>query len=109
MTACAIAGYGITPAHAPLPIDCSLRFQPLIGSQNSVLMSESAVGLSETATRQKAGRLPIVAFGLVAPGGAKLPVTTAALVTVPLAMDSDFKPSHDCGVCANTGVADTRT
>ena len=68
-------------------------------------MSESAVGFSVTATRQNAGRFAIVALGLVAPGGVKLPVTTAALVTVPSAMDSYFKLSHYCGVCAYSGVA----
>jgi hypothetical protein len=36
-----------------------------------------------------------MAFGFVAPGGVKLPVTTIAVVTAAFTIESDFKPSHD--------------
>jgi hypothetical protein len=66
-----------------------------MGSQNSVLISESVVGFKVAATRQNVGRLAIVAFGFVAPGGVKLPVTTTAVVTDTFSSESDVKPSHD--------------
>jgi len=62
-----------------------------------VLISESGVGFSVAATRQNAGRLLIVALGLVAPGGVNLPLTTAAVVTAVLASEVDRRASHACG------------
>src|SRR5580765_2384882 len=56
-SAVAIAGYEMLPAHAPLPTASSFPFQPDAGSQTSILMSESAEGVSVAATRQKDGRL----------------------------------------------------
>ena len=44
------------PFQPPLPTARNLPFQPDAGSQTSILMSESAVGLSVAATRQNAGR-----------------------------------------------------
>jgi hypothetical protein len=66
-----------------------------MGSQNSVLISESVVGFKVAATRQNVGRFASMALGFVAPGGTKLPVTTTAVVTDAFASESDFKPSHD--------------
>src|ERR1700728_2612529 len=43
------------PANPPLPMPRNFPFQPLAGIQTSTLMSESGVGFSVTATRQKAG------------------------------------------------------
>src|SRR6476659_2029758 len=51
-----MAAYGIVPLQPPLPTACSLPFQPSSGSQTSILISESFVGLSAAATRQKPGR-----------------------------------------------------
>src|SRR5579872_4541061 len=45
------------PAHPPLPIDCSLPFQPDAGIQISILISESLEGARVAVTRQKAGRV----------------------------------------------------
>jgi hypothetical protein len=59
-----------------------------------VSISESAVGFSVAATRQNAGRLLIVALGFAAPGGVKLPFTTAAVVTTVFVRESDRRPSH---------------
>src|SRR5512146_2156238 len=47
----------IKPASPPLPTACSLPFQPASGSQTSILISESLLGLASATTRQKAGRL----------------------------------------------------
>src|ERR1700722_4198336 len=65
------------PAHAPLPTDSSFPFHPgpvpdrgapVAGIQTSILISESAVGLSVGATRQKPGRS--ATFGGREPGNA---------------------------------------
>src|SRR5215472_1495433 len=47
----------IDPAYPPTPIPSSLPFHPETGSQTSILMSESEVGLASATTRQNAGRL----------------------------------------------------
>src|SRR5262245_55140264 len=44
------------PLQPPLPTAWNLPFQPEAGIQTSILMSESADGLSVAATRQNAGR-----------------------------------------------------
>src|ERR1019366_2724014 len=46
----------MTPAQPPLPTASYLRFQFVAGSQTSILISESEVGLRVARTRQKAGR-----------------------------------------------------
>src|SRR5262245_55240926 len=43
------------PFQPPLPTACSFPFQPVIGSQTSILMSDSFAGVSVAATRQNAG------------------------------------------------------
>ena len=43
------------PFKPPLPTAWNLPFQPAAGSQTSILMSESLVGVSVAATRQNAG------------------------------------------------------
>src|SRR3979490_432122 len=50
-----MAGYAIAPLNAPLPTAWNLPFQPDAGSQTSILISESLVGVSVAATRQNAG------------------------------------------------------
>src|SRR5215472_7573866 len=47
----------MVPAHPPLPIIWNLLFQLSAGSQSSILISESADGLSVAATRQCAGSI----------------------------------------------------
>src|SRR3954451_2187543 len=42
----------MTPAQPPLPTAWNLPFHPLAGSQTSILMSESLVGVSVATTRQ---------------------------------------------------------
>src|SRR5580704_10190244 len=44
------------PAKPPLPCPWNLPFQPLAGSQTSILISESEVGVESTAILQNAGR-----------------------------------------------------
>ena len=52
----ASAFVSMLPFQPPLPIAWNLPFQPAAGSHTSILMSESADGLSVAATRQNAGR-----------------------------------------------------
>ena len=70
----------MNPAQPPLPTDCSLPFHPEMGSQTSILMSESLEGLNVAATRQNAGSLlygktPAAADPL-GPGGVNSPAAT---------------------------------
>src|SRR5688500_15761047 len=95
----------MTPAHAPLPTDCSLPFHPADGSHTSILMSESLVGVSVAVTRQKAGRLLSAAgFGTVTggpPGIVNGPRATAwADVTVVFASVNDSRLSHVAALAA---------
>src|SRR4249919_2135742 len=77
----------MTPAQPPLPTAWNLPFHPLAGSQTSVLMSESLVGVSVAATRQNG---PSATYGFRPRGGPSggwnVPgATTSALVmAVPL-------------------------
>src|SRR5687767_5057776 len=71
------------PFHPPLPTACSLPFQPAAGSQTSILMSDSFVGVSVAATRQNDGRSASAAPPRP-PACASAPAaTTCADVTVP--------------------------
>src|SRR2546428_9107913 len=47
----------MVPAHPPLPTASNLPFQPDAGSQISVLISESLLGVRVAVMRQNAGRL----------------------------------------------------
>src|SRR5579864_3727456 len=47
----------MVPAQAPLPTACRFPFHADSGSQTSILISESVVGVSVAATRQNAGTL----------------------------------------------------
>src|SRR5262245_15288849 len=51
-TAAAIAGYEMLPAQPPLPTAWNFPFQPAVGIQTSILMSESLVGFTVAALRQ---------------------------------------------------------
>src|SRR5918992_2916985 len=46
----------MVPAQPPLPTAWNLPFHASVGSQTSILMSESEEGVSVAATRQKAGK-----------------------------------------------------
>src|SRR6185436_16018242 len=89
------------PFHAVLPGAPSARGA---GSHNSILMSESAVGLSVAATRQNAGRS---ANGLPPrpPGCENAPAPTAsAAVIVACGSASEARLSH-VAACAATALS----
>src|SRR5262245_50213316 len=91
------------PFQPPLPTIRNLPFQLDAGSHSSILMSESAVGLSVAATRQNAGRS---ANGLPPPrppGCENAPAATAsAAVIVAFGSAADARLSH---VAARAAVA----
>src|SRR6188768_4529062 len=91
------------PFQPPLPTIRNLPFQLAAGSHTSILMSESAVGLSVAATRQKAGRS---ANGLPPrpPGCENAPAATAsAAVIVAAGSASDARLSH-VAACVDAAV-----
>src|SRR5712692_2277937 len=99
----------MVPAHAPLPTDWSLPFQPDAGNHTSILMSESLVGVSVAATRQNSGNC---ANGFEPPrpppalpaGGVNCPAATVrASVTAALGCPHDMRLSHDAAL-ARTGA-----
>src|SRR6188768_3688405 len=84
----------MVPFQPPLPTACSLPFQPAIGSQTSILMSDSLVGVSVAATRQNAGRSASAAPPRP-PACARAPAATdAANVTVPFVSLADDRLSQ---------------
>src|SRR5215831_12637256 len=93
------------PFQPPLPTTSNLPFQLDAGIHTSILMSESFVGFTVTATRQNAGRS---ADALPPPrpppfAGVKAPAATAcADVIVVSASFSEARLSH---VAADTGMA----
>src|SRR6266852_5875924 len=60
------------PPHPPLPTARNLPFQSAIGSQTSIRMSESDVGLRLAVTLQKPGRC---GNDIVLPRGVKVPLS----------------------------------
>src|SRR4051794_33065481 len=96
----------MVPAHPPFPTACSLLFQPEEGSQTSILMSESADGVSVALTRQKAGNCA-KALDRMPPrlsGGANAPGLTLWTASIrPRSMESPRKSSHDAPA-ARTGA-----
>src|SRR5712691_9385043 len=96
------------PAQPPLPTAWSLPFHPEVGSQTSILMSESLVGFSVAATRQNGGRL---AYGdacapprpgvIKPPAAAAVPAATVcAVVIVAFGSASFASDSHEAGPAA---------
>src|ERR1700749_1991437 len=69
----------MTPAHAPLPTDCSRPFQPDAGIQTSMWMSESLDGFNVAVTRQNAGRC---LYGSPACGKAPGAISSALVIEV---------------------------
>src|SRR3954452_6935634 len=97
----------MVPAQPPFPTAWNFPFQPDAGSQISVLISESLLGVSVAVTRQNAGRL---ANGLAAPprpcapvGGTKAPAATICAESI-LAFGKArlISFSHEVAACAGS-------
>jgi hypothetical protein len=67
----------ITPWKPPPPVPRNLPFHPLSGSQTSILMLESELGVRVAVTRQKGGS-PVIAVGGLEPGTTNTPVVLSA-------------------------------
>src|SRR5882724_6681899 len=95
----------MTPPAPPLPVPRNLPFQVSAGGiHTSILMSDSGVGLSVAATRQKPGTVMVgpfaLAFGLNGPAA-----TAAAVVIVAPCNERPLSASQADGVCAANGTA----
>jgi len=87
------------PPQPPLPTARNLPFHPVTGSHTSIPISESLVGLSVAATRQKGGR-PEISFALL--------VTLASVMETP--GEANFaRLSQDCAWAADAMVANRTT
>src|SRR5882757_326177 len=64
------------PWKPPPPVPRNLKFHVVLGSQTSILMAESLIGVSVAVTRQKAGR-PVSVVGGVE-GVTKTPLSLSA-------------------------------
>src|SRR5260370_42386755 len=100
----------MAPDHPPFPIPRNFPFQRSDGIQTSILMSESAVGLSSAATRQKAGmRLKAACCAGGAEGNVNPPASTvSARVIVVFASASVERLSQVGAKMAGTAVATAR-
>src|SRR5215472_2228548 len=91
------------PAKPPFPSPRYFPFQPLSGSQTSILISESWAGLMVACTRQNAGRFLTEAGGALAPGGINCPAATScAEVMVVSGRLSLARLSHEARPAAET-------
>src|SRR5262249_31018591 len=98
-------------AQPPFPTAWNLPFQPFAGIHTSIVMSESALGVSVAATRQNDGRF---AYGFVPPpprrplsGGTNVPgATTSARLIVPAFNATPARLSHVAAAARVAATAD---
>src|ERR1700722_9865455 len=86
------------PPHPPLPTARNFPFHPVTRSHTSIPISESLVGFSFAATRQKGGRLEM-SFALV---------VTLARVMDTCGEDNFARRSQDCAWAADAAMANSR-
>src|SRR5579863_9090296 len=90
------------PWNPPPPVPRNLPFHFVSGSQTSILMLESEVGIRVAVTRQKSGR-PVVWVG---PGGPKTPVVlSAAEVIVVSGRFKDRRLVHGVAIAGVLAIA----
>src|SRR5262245_46831777 len=96
----------MVPAQPPLPTAWNLPFHAKAGNQTSILMSESAEGLSVAATRQNAGNWLNCGVGAVpVPGRLNPPAGTIwARVIDVFGSARDDKLSHDAAPSARPPI-----
>src|ERR1700733_12219313 len=86
----------MVPAQPPLPTAWNFPFQSVVGSQTSILMSESAEGVSVAATRQKVGSWLNCGVAGPVPGRVNAPAgTTWTRLIEVFGSARDDKLSHD--------------
>src|SRR5438094_7793152 len=89
----------MAPDQPPLPTPRNFLFQSAAGIQTSILMSESADGVSVAATRQNAGRLAngvaLAGGAAFAPGGVNCPAATSCADAIVVFGSASFaRASH---------------
>src|SRR6266481_7799736 len=95
----------IIPWNPPPPVPRNLPFHVVSGSQTSILMLESELGVKVAVTLQKAGRLVIVVGGLE-PGTTKTPlVLSAADVIVVCCSGKDRRLVHGVAIAGVLAIA----
>src|SRR5215469_10024592 len=103
----------MVPAQPPLPTASNFPFQFTIGSQTSILMSESDEGVRVAATRQKAGNSVNCWVAELVAGRENVPTgTTWARVIEVFRSAKDDRLSHDeadVGACARVANAKRST
>src|ERR1700730_1910861 len=93
------------PWNPPPPVPRNLPFHVVSGSQTSILMLESEVGIRVAVTRQKAGRPVIVAGGLD-PGTTKTPVVlSVAELIVVSGSCNDWRLVHGVAIAGALAIA----
>src|ERR1700756_3682439 len=90
----------MTPWKPPPPVPRNRPFQVVSGSQISILIDESAVGVSVAVTRQNAGNGASVCAGLE-PGTTKLPVRLSAADVIKVCSSC-----NDCRLVHGVAMAD---
>src|ERR1700681_4550389 len=93
------------PWKPPPPVPRNLPFHVVSGSQTSILMLESELGIRFAVTRQKAGRPLIVVSGLE-PGTTKTPVVlSVADVIVVSCSCKDWRLVHGVAIAGVLAIA----
>src|SRR5882757_619080 len=94
----------MVPWNPPPPVPRNLPFQPLSGSQTSILMLESELGVRVAVIRQKGGRPVIVVGG--EPGATKVPVVlSVAELIVVYCSCKDWRLVHGVAAAGELAIA----
>src|SRR6202163_3796177 len=95
----------MTPWKPPPPVPRNLPFHVVSGSQTSILMLESELGIRFAVTRQKAGR-PVIVVGGLEPGTTKTPVVlSVADVIVVSCRCKDWRLVHGVAIAGVPAIA----
>src|SRR5258708_10177719 len=93
------------PWKPPPPVPRNRPFHVVSGSQISIRMVESEVGIRLAVTRQKAGR-PVMVLGGVEPGTTKTPVVlSVADVIVVSGSCKDWRLVHGVAIAGELAIA----
>ena len=95
----------ITPWKPPPPVPRNLPFHVVSGSQTSILMLESELGVRVAVTRQKAGR-PVIVVGGLEPGTTKTPVVLSVADVIVVSWScKDWRLVHGVAIAGVLAIA----
>src|ERR1700680_1459550 len=93
------------PWNPPPPVPRNLPFHPLSGSQTSILMLESELGVRVAVTRQKGGR-PLIVVGGTEPGTTKIPVVLSVAESIVVCCSGkDWRLVHGLAIAGVLTIA----